>query len=148
MTYPAIGAGAAPVRVIAARTVGYVLAGVALWDGAGLLRGRDGAVRTPSWAVLRTFPGTTAMGLIYLATAVMLIWALARPSALLAYVLAGGLFLYLIVAASFFASWGIAGGQVVWTAPSKPVALAVLWLLVLRARPINPASEAGQFDRR
>lgn len=135
----------APVRVIAARTIGFLLAAIAVWDGAGLLRGGDAAVRTPSWAVLRAFPGTTLMGLIYLGTAVILIYALARPSELLAWVLSGGMFLYLVVAASFFASWVVTHGQIVWTAPSKPMALAVLWLLVLRARPIN---EAGQFDRR
>lgn len=138
----------APVRVIAARTVAFLLAAVAMWDGAGLLRGGDGAVRTPSWAVLRTFPGAPTMGLIYLGTAVILLYALARPTVLLAFVLAGGMFLYLTVAASFFASWAVTGGQIVWTGPSKPLALAVLWLLVLRARPINPASEARQLDRR
>jgi hypothetical protein len=136
-----------PVRVITARAVGLVLASVALWDGAGLIAGRDAAVQTPSWAVLRAFPGTTAMGLIYVATAVILIYALARPGELLAWVLSGGMCLYLVVAVSFFASWAVTGGQIVWTAPSKPLGLAVFWLLVLLARPIPPAMEAPTRGR-
>lgn len=140
----------APVRVITARAVGIVLACVSLWDGSGLLGGRDAAVQTPSWAVLRAFPGTTAMGLIYLVTAVVLLWALARPGELLAWVLSGGLFLHLAVGASFFASWAVTHGHIVWTAPSKPLALAVLWLLVLLAKPVSDidASEATRTPRR
>lgn len=128
-----------PVRVITARAVGFVLAGVALFDGAGLVYGGDDAVQSPSWAVLRTFPGAEVVGLIYLATAVILIYALARPGELLAWVLSGGMCWYLVVAASFIASWAVTGGQVVWPALSKPLALAVLWLLVLLAKPITPA---------
>lgn len=137
-----------PVRVIAARTVGLVLAGVAMWDAAGLLYLGDEAVASPTWAVLRAFPGAEAMGLIYLATSVVLIYALARPGELLAWVLAGGMALYLTVAAMMFASWAVVG-DVVWTAPSKPLALALLWYLVLRARPISHAHlEAARPGRR
>ncbi len=127
-----------PVRVITARAVGFVLAGVALFDGAGLIYGGDGAVQSPSWAVFRAFPGPGVMGLIYVATALILIYALARPGELLAWVLSGGMFLYLIVAGSFIASWAVTGGQIVWPSLSKPLALAVLWLLVLLAKPITP----------
>lgn len=147
----------APVRVITARAVAFVLAGIALWDGAGLARGGDDAVQTPSWAVLRAFPGSEVMGLLYLATAAILVYALARPGELLAWVLSGGMALYGLVAASFFASWAVVG-QVVWTAPSKPVGLAVIWWLVLRARPISPevlgsgteevGGDAGRADAR
>lgn len=136
-----------PVRVIAARTVGFVLAGVALWDGAGLVQGGDGAVSTPTWAVLRAFPGTQAMGLLYLATAVILFYALLRPGEILAWVLAGGMALYLTVTAMFFAAWAVVG-DIVWTAPSKTTAIAIFWFLVLRARPIPPASEAPRPGRR
>lgn len=128
----------APVRVITARAVGFVLAGIALFDGAGLVYGGAGAVQGPSWAVLRTFPGAGPMGLIYLATAVILIYALARPGKLLAYVLSGGMFLYFIVGLSFIASWKVTGGQIVWPALSKPWGIAVFWLLVLLAKPITP----------
>lgn len=137
-----------PVRVITARAVGFVLAGVALWDGLGLLGGRDAAVQTPSWAVLRAFPGTGVMGGIYLVTALILVYALLRPSVLLAYVLSGGMCLYVMVAASFFASWRLTGGHIVWTGPSKPLALAVLWALVLFARPIPTVAEAHRTRRR
>jgi hypothetical protein len=132
----------APVRVITARAVGFVLAAVALYDGSGLVYGGDSAVQTPSWAVLRSFPGPVVMGLIYLATAVILVYALARPGELLAWVLSGGMCLYAVVAVSFFASWAVTSGHIVWTAPSKPTALAVLWLLVLLAKPINAPAEA------
>jgi hypothetical protein len=131
-----------PVRVITARAVGFVLAGVALWDGAGLVYGGDQAAQTPSWAVLRAFPGAEVMGAIYLTTAIILIYALARPGELLAWVLSGGMCLYLVVAASFAASWVATGGQIVWPALSKPVGLSVLWLLVLLARPITTPAEA------
>ncbi|WP_137160078.1 hypothetical protein [Blastococcus sp. CCUG 61487] len=126
-------------RVITARAVGFVLAGVALFDGAGLLYGGDSAVQSPSWAVFRAFPGPETVGLIYLTTAVILIYALARPGELLAWVLSGGMVWYLVVAASFVASWLVTGGQVVWPALSKPLSLTVLWLLVLLAKPITPA---------
>lgn len=126
-------------RVITARAVGLVLAGVALFDGAGLLYGGEGAVQTPSWAVLRAFPGPEVMGLIYLATAVILIYALARPGELLAWVLSGGMCLYAVVAASFVASWWVTDGEVVWPALSKPLGLCLFWLLVLLAKPISPA---------
>lgn len=135
------------VRVITARAVGFVLAGIALFDGGGLVYGGDQAVQTPSWAVLRTFPGPVTMGLIYLATAVILIYALARPGRLLAYVLSGGMFLYVVVALSFLGSWWVTGGQVVWTGLSKPLGLAVLWLLVLLAKPINTPAEALPHGR-
>jgi hypothetical protein len=124
--------------VITARAVGFVLASVALFDGAGLVYGGEAAVQTPSWAVLRAFPGPVIMGLIYLATAVILIYALARPGELLAWVLSGGMCLYIVVAASFLASWWVTGGQVVWPGLSKPLGLAALWLLVLLAKPITP----------
>lgn len=154
-----MGAATAPrpeVRVITARAVAFVLAAVALWDGAGLARGGDDAVQTPTWAVLRAFPGAEVMGLIYLATGAILVYALARPGELLAWVLSGGMALYGLVAASFFASW-VVEGQVVWTAPSKPIGLAVIWWLVLRARPIpaealrfgtEVGGDAGRADAR
>lgn len=142
------GQPAAPVRVVTARAVGFVLAGIALFDGAGLVYGGDAAVQTPSWAVLRTFPGPEAMGLIYLTTAVLLIYALARPGELLAWVLSGGMCLYITVAGSFYASWAVTGGQVVWTAPTKLLGLAAVWGLVLFARPITFAPEAAQPGRR
>lgn len=126
-------------RVITARAVAVVLASVAIFDGAGLVYGGDSSVQTPSWAVLRTFPGAVTMGLIYLATGVILIYALARPGRLLAYVLSGGMFLYFIVGLSFIASWKVTGGQVVWTSLSKPWGLTAFWLLVLLAKPITPA---------
>jgi hypothetical protein len=126
------------VRVITARAVGFVLAGIALFDGAGLVYGGDGAVQTPSWAVLRAFPGPEVMGLIYLATALILVYALARPGELLAWVLSGGMCLYAVIGLSFFASWGVTHGQVVWPAVSKPFGLAAIWLLVLLAKPITP----------
>lgn len=135
-------------RVITARAVGFVLAGVALFDGAGLVYGGDAAVQTPSWAVFRAFPGPEVMGLIYIATALILVYALARPGVLLAYVLAGGMCLYVAVAASFVASWVVTGGQIVWPGLSKPLGLAALWLLVLLAKPITlPAPEASQHGR-
>jgi hypothetical protein len=136
------------VRVITARAVGFVLAGVALFDGAGLVYGGAALVQSPSWAVLRAFPGPEVMGLIYLAIAVALIYGLARPGELLAWVLSAGMCLYATVAVSFLASWAVTGGQVVWTAPSKMVALSALWGLVLFARPISPTSEAPPSGRR
>jgi hypothetical protein len=136
-----------PVRVIAARTVGYVLAALALWDGAGLVLGGASAVRTPTWAVLRAFPGPEVMGLIFIATAIVLLFCLAVPGELLAWVLAGGMCLYLTIAGFQVAAWVLVG-DVVWTAPSKNVAIAVFWLLVLRARPITPTSEASRPGRR
>lgn len=138
------------VRVITARAVGILLSCVALWDGCGLTAGREGAVQTPTWAVLDAFPGPLAVGLIYLATGLILLYALARPGELLAWVLSGGMCLYLAVAASFFASWAVTHGRLVWTAPSKPLALAVLWLLVLLARPVptHDAPEATRTVRR
>lgn len=143
--------GTAPgVRVITARALGLLLAAAALWDGVGLLVGGDSSVQTPSWAVLRAFPGTLLMGLIYTGTALALLYSLARPGELLAWVLSGGAFLYASVAVSFFASWLVTHGQIVWTAPSKPLAFAVLWLLVLLARPVPTlnATEAHRTPRR
>lgn len=138
-----------PVRVITARAVAFVLAGVALWDGAGLAGGGDSAVRTPSWAVLRAFPGPEVMGVIYLITAAVLIYALARPGELLAWVLSGGMALYGLVSVSFLISWALPGGEVVWTAPSKTTGLAVIWWLVLKAKPITEfAPEAPAPGRR
>lgn len=137
-----------PVRVVTARALGFVLAGVALYDGSGLVYGGDGAVQTPSWAVFRAFPGPEVIGLIYIATAVVLIYAMARPGVLLAYVLSGGMCLYLVVGGSFIASWVTTGGQIVWPALSKPWGLAAIWLLVLLAKPISlPAPEASQHGR-
>jgi hypothetical protein len=46
--------------------------------------------------------------------------------------------LYIIVAGSLVASWKITGGEIVWPALSKPLGLAVFWLLVLLAKPITP----------
>jgi hypothetical protein len=132
--------------VITARAVAAVLVAVALFDGAGLVYGGDQAVQSPSWTVLRTFPGPEVMGAIYLATAIILVFALARPGELLAWVLSGGMCLYLVVAASFAASWVVTGGQIVWPALSKPLSLAALWLLVLLAKPISP-TEAGAHGR-
>ncbi len=148
MTVSASTQASPAVRVITARAVGFVLAGVALFDGAGLVYGGDSAVQTPSWAVFRAFPGPEAMGLIYIATALILVYALARPGILLAWVLSGGFCLYLVVGGSFIASWAVTDGQIVWPALSKPWGLAAIWLLVLLAKPISlPAPEASQHGQ-
>lgn len=136
------------VRVVTARAVALVLAAVAIWDGMGLAIGGDSVVQTPTWAVLRAFPGPVLMGVLFLTTAGILLFALAQPGELLAWVLAGGMALYAVQAAMFMASWTLGAG-IVWTAPSKPVALAVLWLLVLRARPFtDPTAEGLRPGRR
>lgn len=136
MTSTTSSSSAPPPRVIAARSVAVALVAVAVYDGLGLVRGRDGVVNTPTWAVLREWPTALGLGLLYLALAAAVTVALFRGGLALAGSLSAGLFLYLFVAGGMAAGF-VATGDVVWPAPAKPLLIAGLYLIVLKARPVT-----------
>lgn len=127
-----------PSKAVAARTIAWILVGVAAYDGAGLLYGGDHVASSPTYNVLAQVPyGMRTWGVLLLAGAVAVAWGIGRDGAghprALNITLAGGVGYYIFWGSVIVFTWLRLGYIPAWTALSKPLLLAVLYYVCARA---------------
>jgi hypothetical protein len=126
--------GHAPAKVIAVRTVVWLLVAVAVWDGAGLLVAGEDVASTRTYAALSLVPGgMRTWGALLLAGACALAWGIGRGGAALNRVLSVGVAYYVVWTFVIPGTWVMLGEIPAWPAVSKPAFLAAMYYLCARA---------------
>ena len=127
-----------PSKVVAVKTLAWVLVAVSAYDGAGFLASGEELNTSDTYAALSLVPyGMKAWGALLLAGSVAVAWGIGRddrghPYALNA-TLAIGFGYYILWSFVVVATWVWLGYVPAWEALSKSVVLAFLYLACARA---------------
>lgn len=137
-------------RVVAVRTIAWLLVSVALYDGAGLAFGGPAFTGSDTYAALRLVPGgMRAWGVLLLVGAAAVAWGIGQEGAghrrAFNTVLSLGAGYYLLWAVVIPGTWIKTGSVPAWGAESKVLLLLALYYACARA--VAPRREAGSGAR-
>lgn len=137
-------------RVLAVRTIAWLLVAVALYDGSGLAFGGPAFTSSDTYAALRLVPGgMRTWGVLLLAGAAAVAWGIHQEGAghrtAFNRALAVGVGYYLLWSIVIPATWAKTGAIPAWGAESKFLLLLALYYACARA--VAPRREAWSGAR-